>query len=192
MMISTTMTRSIMALFMMVATTSAFTAVDLPSRTAVVGATSSVELNMAKGFDDNAKPVKREKSVGQQKREKANAKYDEIATSGGQEYNIFVRQFGGEDDSWLPCGSIAVPRTLQVSTAIFENEVALQSSIVRQFPKLKGYELEFEYGYNLKIYPDDPVEIANKGKAKQESGMSFGGWVSNLLSPIDASQTGKQ
>ena len=78
-------------------------------------------------------------------------KYDEIAAKGGQEYSIFVRQFGGEDKSWLPCGSVAVPRSAQVSDAIFANEDALKSSITRTFPKLKGFEAEFEYGYNLKV-----------------------------------------
>ena len=175
-------------------TINAFT-VDIPSRSmsvaaAAAAAASDFSLQMAKGFDDTAKPQKREKSEGQKQREAANKKYDDIASSGGQEYNIFVRQFGSDDQSWLPCGSIAVPRTLQVSQAIFENEAALQSAIVRQFPKLKGSELEFEYGYNLKIYPDDPVEVAKKMKPK-DTGMSFGNWVSTLLSPIDASQTNK-
>lgn len=120
-------------------------------------------------------------------REEKAAKYDDIAATGGQEYNIFVRQFGGEDDSWLPCGAIAVPRQAQVSDAIFANEQGLQSAIVRTYPKLKGYEMEFEYGYNLKVYPDDPVEVAKKGPAKQ-SGLSVGNWISTLLSPIDASK----
>jgi hypothetical protein len=47
-------------------------------------------------------------------------------------------------------------------------------------------ELEFEYGYNLKIYPDDPIEVAMKGQGKS-SGPSIGNWISNLLSPVDAS-----
>ena len=49
-------------------------------------------------------------------------------------------------------------------------------------------ELEFEYGYNLKIYPDDPVQVAMKGKGGGGGdGPSFGNWISNLLSPVDAS-----
>merc|ERR1712241_732024 len=89
-------------------------------------------------------------------------RYDEISQSGGQEYSIFVRQFGRADDSWLPCGSIAVARGDQVSNAIFSNEEALKAAIVRAFPKLQGYEAEFEYGYNMKIYPDEPVTVAIK------------------------------
>jgi len=146
---------------------------------------SSISL-MAKGFGSNdSEELKREKSQGQQERERASSKYDEIANSGGQEYSIFVRQFGSADDSWLPCGSIAVARGDQVSNAIFGNEEALKNAVVRSFPKLKGYEAEFEYGYNLQIYPDEPVEVAVKNTAT--AGPSVGNWISNLLSPIDAS-----
>jgi len=99
-----------------------------------------------------------------------------------------VRQFGSEDDSWLPVGSIAVPRGAQVADAVFADEKALQGGITRTYPNLKGSEGEFEYGYNLKVYPDDPVQVAMKGNATGgNDGPSFGNWMSNLLSPIDAS-----
>lgn len=142
---------------------------------------------MAKGFGKEVETTKqpREKSEGQIERERASSKYDEMAKSGGQEYAIFVRQFGSADDSWLPCGSIAVARGDQVSNAIFGNEEALKTSIVRTMPKLKGYENEFEYGYNLKIYPDEPIQVATKRSGS--TGPSIGNWFSNLLSPVDAS-----
>jgi len=140
---------------------------------------------MAKGFGKEEKQVKKAPSKGQQERDRASSKYDEIAKAGGQEYAIFVRQFGSADDSWLPCGSIAVQRGDQVSNAIFSNEEALKTAVVRTFPKLKGYEAEFEYGYNLKVYPDEPVEVAVKSTGT--TGPSIGNWISNLLSPVDAS-----
>ena len=74
---------------------------------------------MAKGFGNVDE--RKEKSAGQKEREQASKRYDEISQSGGQEYSIFVRQFGSADDSWLPCGSIAVARGDQVSNAIFSN-----------------------------------------------------------------------
>ena len=148
--------------------------------------TISSRIAATKGFDPSPKK-KPEKSTSQVKRESESSKYDEISASGGQEYNIFVRQFGGEDSSWLPCGSIAVPRGAQVADAVFSNEEALKKSIVRTFPKLMGFEEEFEYGYNLKVYPDDPVEVVMKGNVKKE-GMGIGNWISNVLSPVDSSQ----
>jgi hypothetical protein len=60
-------------------------------------------------------------------------------------------------------------------------------AIVRTFPKLRGSEGEFEYGFNLKVYPDDPIEVAVKG-GKKSSGFSIGNWISTLLSPVDASE----
>lgn len=105
---------------------------------------------MAKGF--GSKPEEpRAKSEGQIKRDQEASKYDEISAGGGQEYSIFVRQFGSDDQSWFPCGSIAVPRGAQVSDAVFANESALKVAIVRTYPKLKGEEDEFEFGYNLKV-----------------------------------------
>eukprot|EP00529_Nitzschia_sp_RCC80_P036549 CAMPEP_0113466152 /NCGR_PEP_ID=MMETSP0014_2-20120614/14119_1 /TAXON_ID=2857 /ORGANISM="Nitzschia sp." /LENGTH=196 /DNA_ID=CAMNT_0000358355 /DNA_START=229 /DNA_END=819 /DNA_ORIENTATION=+ /assembly_acc=CAM_ASM_000159 len=154
---------------------------------------TSTSLNMAQGFgskDDKSSAKKQTtKSEGQVERERASAKYDELAASGGQEYAIFVRQFGSADDSWLPCGSIAVQRGDQVSNAIFGNDEALKVAIVRTYPKLKGFEQEFEYGYNLKIYPDEPIEVAVKRNSS--TGPSLGNWMSNLLSPIDASKVSK-
>lgn len=127
--------------------------------TATTSFTRSSSLNMApKGFGKQEANAPKPKSEGAQKRESEASKYDEIAGTGGQEYSVFVRQFGSDDQSWFPCGSIAVPRGAQVSDAIFANEEALKSSIVRTYPKLKGSEGEFEFGYNLKVYPDDPGE----------------------------------
>lgn len=146
---------------------------------------------MSQGFGQK-KEVKREKSQGQIKRESESSKYDEIAKSGGQQYNIFVRQFGSDDSSWLPTGSIAVPRGAQVADAIFANEEGLKSAIVRTYPKLRGFEQEFEFGFNLKVYPDDPVEVAKKGGSGKKEGLSVGNWISTLLSPVDASEVGKK
>lgn len=139
----------------------------------------------AKGFGPPP-PEPKKKSQGQIEREQKSSKYDEIAATGGQEYRIFVRQFGSDDKSWLPVGSIAVPRGAQVSDAVFAGESSLKEAIIRAYPQLKGNEGEFEYGFNLKVYPDDPVQVAVKGQGAS-SGASFGNWMSNLLSPVDAS-----
>lgn len=159
-----------------------------PSANTIIPAstTSSPTQLHAKGFGAPP-PEPRKKSAGQADREQKASKYDDIAATGGQEYRIFVRKFGSDDQSWLPVGSIAVPRGAQVSDAIFANEEGLRSSIVRTYDKLKGMEVEFEYGYNLKVYPDDPVQVAMKGQGGSSDGPSFGNWMSNLLSPVDAS-----
>ena len=148
---------------------------------------TSTALQAKRGFGKEEKAVKKEPSPGMLKRQAEANKYDEIAATGGQEYRIHIRQFGSDDSSWLPCGSIAVPRDGQVANAIKANVDALKSAIVRTYPKLKGREEEFEFGYNLKIYPDDPIEVANLGAPLPQQGFSFGNWVSTLLSPVDTS-----
>jgi hypothetical protein len=160
---------------------------------AAVRTTSTFETTTTKlyvkGFGKQPDPAEAKKppSAASIERKQAVARYDEIAAQGGQEYRIYVRQFGGADDSWLPCGSIAVPRTAQVSNAIKANVDNLKTSIVRTYSKLAGQEAEFEFGYNLKIYPDDPVEVANLNARLPSQGFSIGNWISTLLSPVDAS-----
>jgi Family of unknown function (DUF6523) len=166
-----------------------------PTGSAVTRATTTRTLQetklFVKGFGKPKEPEsvepKKPPSAASVERKQAVARYDEIAALGGQEYKIYVRQFGGANDSWLPVGSIAVPRTAQVSNAIKANLDNLKVSIVFTYPKLKGQEGEFEFGYNLKIYPDDPVEVANLNKALPTQGFSIGNWISTLLSPVDAS-----
>ena len=168
----------------LVASSTAF----VPAQRPAIFIVSTTELG-AKGFGSG--PQKKEKSDGQIKREEESSRYDEIAqNAGGQEYSVYVRQFGSDDTSWMPCGAIAVPRGAQVSDAIYANEDALKSAIVRTYPKLKGYEPEFEFGFNLKVYPDDPIDVATKSAPKAQ-GMSFGNWVSTLFSPVDVSSVNK-
>lgn len=176
---------SALAMAALVATGRAFSPSANPLTASSQSSSSSSTSLLAKGFGAPA-PEPRKKSAGQVDRDEKASKYDEIAATGGQEYRIFVRQFGSDDKSWLPVGSIAVPRGAQVSDAVFANEEGLRTSIVRAYPNLKGMELEFEYGYNLKVYPDDPIQVAMKGQGGT-SGPSVGNWISNLLSPVDAS-----
>lgn len=164
--------------------TSAFAPATPHQALATATTSASSSALHAKGF--GSQPAKNKKSEGAVKREKEASQYDEISSKGGQEYRVFVRQFGSDDKSWLPCGAIAVPRGAQVSDAIFANQEGLNQAIVRTYPKLKGFEEEFEFGFNLKVYPDDPVEVASKN-APRPQGLSIGNWISTLLSPVDAS-----
>jgi len=174
--------------------TNAFIPATRPNQPLVTSATttttastpSSTSALFAKGFGAKNKPEKKPKSEAAIKREQEANQYDNISSQGGQEYRVFVRQFGSDDKSWLPCGAVAVPRGGQVSDAIFANVNALNSAIVRTYPKLAGFEEEFEFGFNLKVYPDDPVEVASKN-APRAQGLSVGNWISTLLSPVDAS-----
>ena len=164
--------------------TSAFAPSTPVPSLATATASSTTTALFAKGF--GSEPQKKAKSDGAIKREQEAAQYDQISSQGGQEYRVYVRQFGSDDQSWLPAGAIAVPRGAQVSDAIFANVEALNKAIVRAYPKLGGYEQEFEFGFNLKVYPDDPIEVATRN-APRAQGFSVGNWISTLLSPVDAS-----
>jgi hypothetical protein len=173
---------------------SAFAPTTAFARTAVSSSVSNnvVALQAKKstsgfGSKESKETPKNVKTEGAVKRDAERSKYDELAGSGGNEYTIFVRQFGSDDKGWLPCGAIAVPRDAQVSDAIFANTASMNKAIVRTYPKLKGSEDEFEFGFNLKIYPDDPIDVAVK--STKVEGLSIGNWISTLLSPVDASKT---
>ena len=71
-------------------------------------------------------------------------KFDDISSTGGQSYQIFVRLFGQDGKSWLPSGQIAVPRGEQVGSAIYANEEGVKAAASRAWPSLKGSEAEME------------------------------------------------
>ena len=75
-----------------------------------------------------------------------------------------------------------------MSNTIYANETDLKTATVRTYPILRGFERAFEYGFNLKLYPDDPVEVAVKGK-ETEAGLSNRNRILILLSQVDVSSS---
>ena len=147
---------------------------------------SLVSAGFSKGEDKAEKPM----TAGAQERKKLADKYDDLTAAGGQEYRVFVRQFGETDaEAWFPCGAVVVPRGAQVADAIYANEERLKESITRQFKNLKGKEQEMEFGFNLKVYPDDPVEVAVKDNTNRVDKLNPLNWLSTLLSPVDTSKS---
>ena len=102
-----------------------------------------------KGFGDKptaARPV----SKDQKRREAAASKYDEMAAAGMPQYSVWIRlkdppkmpdydpAIDGEENDqpmpWLPVGSLSVPRSSQVSAAIYEAENDLLQGAYRLYP----------------------------------------------------------
>lgn len=108
------------------------------------------------------------------------------------QYTIFVRLFGQDDDKWIPAGAVAVPRGEQVAKAIYSNEEGIKKGILRTFPGMKEDSANFEFGYNLKIYPDDPIQLAVKPTGEISGFSAVTKWFDALLSPVDTSDVGKQ
>merc|ERR1719506_41787 len=146
----------------------------------------------AQGFDKTPKSAPKEKTAGAIKREQERSTYDNLSNTGGQEYTIFVRLFGQDDEKWIPAGAVAVPRGEQVAKAIYANEEGIKSGILRSFPGMKDDVANFEFGYNLKIYPDDPIQLAVKPTGEVSGFSAVTKWFDALLSPVDTSDVGKK
>jgi len=152
-----------------------------------------------KGFGDKpaaARPV----SKGQKRRESAATKYDEMAAAGMPQYSVWIRlkdppkmpdydpEVDGTDDEpmpWLPVGSLSVPRSSQVSAAIYEAEDDLLQGAYRLYPNMKKEELSnIEYGFQNKEFPDEDIRLATP----EGSGGIFSGlqdWIGKLTNPMN-------
>ena len=81
-----------------------------------------------------------------------------MKADGLPEFNIFVRI--KDKKNWFPIGSLAVNRSNQISRAIFQQEAELLQGAFRLFPILRKSQNNLEYGYRLKDYPDEPIQVA--------------------------------
>jgi hypothetical protein len=63
-------------------------------------------------------------------------------------------------ENWLPVGSMTVNRSSQINQGIFEQEQELLKSIFHLFPKLRKHQNNLEYGYRLKEFKDEPIQVA--------------------------------
>ncbi|CAM9568109.1 unnamed protein product [Phaeothamnion confervicola] len=143
---------------------------------AAAGSTCMMAEKPQKGF--GPKKGKKEKSAGQTAREAAAKQYEKTAGSGAPEYNIFVRPVG--TDQFVPAGTMAVPRSVQLADAVFEQEENLRKGLKRTFAKIADVPLEF--GYNLKCYPDEEIRLLERREATTDPVVRF---FEGLLSPLN-------
>lgn len=147
-----------------------------------------------RGFGE--KPEPRAPKESQTRRDAAASRYDEMSAAGMPEYSIWIRLKdpprppGMEEEEnpampWLPVGSLAVPRSSQVSKAIFDAEDDLLLGAYRLYPNMKKEEKEnIEYGYQLKQFPDEDVRLAER---LVDGGIlgNFRNWISKLTTPLN-------
>lgn len=112
------------------------------------------------------KKIHKEKkqSEGNAKRAEASKQFDEFKSKGLPEYEIYIRVQGKKQ--WFPVGAIAVKRSNQIHAAIYDNEEELCKGAFRLFPVLKKNQANLEYGYRLKEYKDEPIELAERPATK--------------------------
>lgn len=108
------------------------------------------------------KKVHKEKkaSTGNEKREKASKQFDDFKSKGLPEYEIYLRVQGKKKLQWFPIGAIAVKRSNQISAAIYANEDELLKGAFRLFPGLRKERESLEYGYRLKEFKDEEIQLA--------------------------------
>ncbi|MBL1173513.1 HHL1-like protein [Pantanalinema sp. GBBB05] len=97
------------------------------------------------------------------KRSDAAKQYDKMKADGLPEFTIFIRIQG--KNNWYPVGSIAVARSNQINHAIFDQEAELLQGALRLFPILRKHQNQLEYGYRLKQFNDEPIQLATKPAA---------------------------
>lgn len=120
---------------------------------------------MSSGF---GKPKQvRQPSKSEDVRVKAATRYDKMKAEGLPEFNIFVRI--KEKKTWYPVGSLAVSRLNKIDQAIAQQEAELLQGAFRLFPVLKKHQQTLEYGYQLKQFPDEPIQLAKPPQPERES-----------------------
>ena len=115
---------------------------------------------MATGGFGKAETPKKSVSKKTVKRTEASKQYDKMKTDGVPEFNIYMRIQSKKQ--WYPVGSIAVKRSSQINMAIYDSEKDLREGAFRLFPILRKNQANLEYGYRLKEFSDEPIQVAVK------------------------------
>jgi uncharacterized iron-regulated membrane protein len=115
-------------------------------------------------------------SKGAKQRAEAAQRYDKYKTAQMPEYEVYIRI--QDKKNWFPVGAIAVKRSSQINAAIFANEAELLKGAFHAFPVLKKNQGNLEYGYRLKEFKDDPIELADRPANSPIGGIQ--GAIANL------------
>lgn len=152
-----------------------------------------------KGFGKPSSKPERVPSAGEERRNAASSRYDKMAAAGMPEYTVWMRLKDvqdappGEDDEpeqmpWLPVGCLSVPRSSQVSKAIFDTEDDLMQGAIRLYPNLQNQERDnIEFGYQLREFDDEEVRVAER---EEETGIqaTLRKWFRAMQDPMNTSR----
>lgn len=94
---------------------------------------------------------------------------DKMRDDGLPEFEVYIRI--KDKKPWYPVGAIAVKRSSQIHQAIFANQEELLKGAFRLFPVLRKNQNQLEYGYRLKEYKDEPIQLAVEPKAVVSEGI---------------------
>jgi hypothetical protein len=94
--------------------------------------------------------------------------YDQMKADGTPDFEVYIRIQGKKN--WYPVGVIAVKRSNQISRAIFDSRDELLQGAFRLYPVLRKHQGQLEYGYRLKEFKDDPIQVATQAQAQANGG----------------------
>ncbi len=130
----------------------------------------------SRGFgQDKPQPKVSQRSA---ERTKASKQYDTMKADGVPEFEVYMRSKNSKN--WFPVGAIAVKRTSLIHNAIYDNEAQLLQGAFRAFPILRKNRDNLEYGYRLKEFKDEEIQLA----VKPEPGVT--GAVQGAISKISS------
>jgi Family of unknown function (DUF6523) len=98
-----------------------------------------------------------------EKRAEASKQLDKMRADGLPEYEVYIRVEGKK--AWFPVGAIAVKRSTQINQAIWDSQQDLLQGAFRLFPVLKKNRNQLEFGYRLKEYKDEPIQLVVEPKS---------------------------
>jgi hypothetical protein len=106
-------------------------------------------------------------------RTRAAKQFEVMKADGNPEFEVYIRIKGKKN--WYPVGAIAVKRSSQINRAIFDSEDQLLQGAFRLFPILRKNQNQLEYGYRLKEFKDESIQLAEpprlSGNASLEAAM---------------------
>jgi hypothetical protein len=95
--------------------------------------------------------------------------YDKMKADGLPEYEIYIRI--QDKKTWYPVGVISVKRSSQINQAVFANREELLQGAFRLYPVLKKNREQLEYGYRLKEFKDEPIQVAQQPQSIVSGGI---------------------
>lgn len=104
-------------------------------------------------------------------RTKAAKEYEKMKADGTPDFEIYIRIQG--KNNWYPVGGIAVKRSNQINQAIFGSQDELLKGAFRLYPILRKHQNQLEYGYRLKEFKDEPIQLAVPPQSKSNNGLQM-------------------
>jgi len=115
-----------------------------------------ISMSNPSGFGKPPAPPKVSKRASD--RAQAAKQYEKMQTDGTPDFEIYIRI--QDKKQWYPVGVIAVKRSSQINQAIFANKQELLEGAFRLYPILRKHQQQLEYGYRLKQFKDEPIQLA--------------------------------